>query len=790
MTVQADAPGSRRGAMAIGVLAIGFAATAALLLGAARATDWDLFWDHGWGPAMMVAIALAAGLLTAGGAGLALSVIERRREGREEGAFGALLDADRSPALLTDSYGVIIATIEHARATDSQIAPGMRIASVLRGPRNRAEQLSYVMLRELRRGGVSRRRLPGPAGVWWDAVAADMGAGRVLWRLRPADGDGPGTELSDLPPDIAALRMRDGAMHPNAAMALLLARPTTMLEDVFVESPEGEVCLSLLRDPASGVAPLRRVVTLGRGPGADPSAETTMLVLPCVAGDGVAGANGTLSDALDALPVALARLDMSGTLLAANIPALTLLGEHATPGAPFEKMVEGLGRSVTERVQEAARGQSSGRSEVARARRDDREMFLQISLSRVVLDGTSSLIAVISDATELKTLEAQFVQSQKMQAVGQLAGGVAHDFNNLLTAINGHCDLLLMRHETTDPDHADLTQIRQNANRAASLVRQMLAFSRKQTLRPKVLSLVDTLAELSHLLNRLLGEKVRLHLEHEGELGLVRVDERQFEQVIMNLVVNARDAMAEGGDVHIRTGNVTLQQELRRDRAVVPPGAWVLVEVSDSGSGIPPDKIANIFEPFFTTKKVGEGTGLGLSTAYGIIKQTGGFIFADSQPGQGTVFSVWLPRLEDESGDLRLSEPEPAPRAPAHRVSSGPAGVVLLVEDEAPVRSFATRALQLRGWEVIEAESAEMALEILEDTALVVDVIISDVVMPGMDGPTWVKKARLTRPDVKVIFVSGYAEDAFQRNLEGLTDFNFLPKPFSLIDLAEAMAAI
>ncbi|MFT4792248.1 MAG: two-component system cell cycle sensor histidine kinase/response regulator CckA [Paracoccaceae bacterium] len=782
MTIQADVPWSRRGGMAVAALGFGLIAAIAAMAAMGGAPHLT--------PVSLMAAATIAGVVTAGGAGFALIVLARRREGREEGAFGALLDADHSPALLTDAYGVIIAANEAARSGDSSAAPGTRIADLLRGPRGRAEQVSYVMLRELRRGGVSRRRLPGPGGVWWDAVAADMGAGRVLWRLRPATIDGAGVELSDLPPDIAALRLRDGEMHPNAAMTLLLSRPGETLEEVFSERPEGEICLRRLSSPAAGVAPLRRVVTLGQQPGADPSAETTILVLPCDADEDAAALDGPLARTLDGLPVALARLDLTGRLLTVNAPARALLGDKAETGAEFGLMVEGLGRSVSDRVQEAARGLSSGRSEVARARRDDKETFLQISLSRVMLDGAPSLIAVISDATELKTLEAQFVQSQKMQAVGQLAGGVAHDFNNLLTAINGHCDLLLMRHETTDPDHADLTQIRQNANRAASLVRQMLAFSRKQTLRPKVLSLVETLAELSHLLNRLLGEKVRLHLDHEDDLGLVRVDERQFEQVVMNLVVNARDAMPEGGDVRIRTRNVDLDQELRRDRAVVPPGAWVLVEVSDSGEGIAPDKIANIFEPFFTTKKVGEGTGLGLSTAYGIIKQTGGFIFADSQPGRGAVFSVWLPRLEEEDGEMPVIEREPEPRAPAPLTSSGPAGVVLLVEDEAPVRSFATRALQLRGWEVIEAESAEMALELLEDKALVIDVIISDVVMPGMDGPTWVKQARLTRPDVKVIFVSGYAEDAFQRNLEGLTDFNFLPKPFSLIDLADAMANI
>ena len=359
-----------------------------------------------------------------------------------------------------------------------------------------------------------------------------------------------------------------------------------------------------------------------------------------------------------------------------------------------------------------------------------------------MLDGTSSLLAVVSDATELKTLEAQFVQSQKMQAVGQLAGGVAHDFNNLLTAINGHCDLLLMRHDVADVEHGDLMQIRQNANRAAALVRQLLAFSRKQTLRPTVINLQDTLSELTHLLNRLLTDKVALRIEHGPDLAPVRVDERQIEQVIMNLVVNARDAMPRGGEVRVTTRNVRLARDLHRDRAVILKGDYVVIEVADSGHGIPEGKLNKIFEPFFTTKQVGEGTGLGLSTAYGIIKQTGGFIFADSPPGQGATFTIYLPAY-DKVGRRAPPEPEPEPRRPRDLTGRG---LVLLVEDEDPVRSFAARALRLRGYTVVEAASGEEALEMLKDGELHVDIMLSDVIMPGLDGPGWVREAQKTRP--------------------------------------------
>ncbi|TVQ56753.1 MAG: response regulator [Rhodobacteraceae bacterium] len=481
---------------------------------------------------------------------------------------------------------------------------------------------------------------------------------------------------------------------------------------------------------------------------------------------------------IERLPVALARLAPDGTILFANAAARALLGPEAAPGAVIGRLVEGLGRSMETRIAEAMRGDASGRPEIARAETGGREVFLQVSLTRLTIDGKDSLVAVFADATELKTLEAQFVQSQKMQAVGQLAGGVAHDFNNLLTAISGHCDLLLQRHEQGDADYADLIQINQNANRAAALVRQLLAFGRKQTLKPKVVNLVDALAEISHLLNRLLGERVSLRIVHADDLHLVKVDERQFEQVIMNLVVNARDAMAGEGEVTIRAANIRVAAETRRGRAVMPRGDYVRLDVIDQGSGIPAEKIDQIFEPFFTTKKQGEGTGLGLSTVYGIIKQTGGFIFVESEPGKGATFSIYLPRCEREVQPVA----EPRRVAPPETDLTG-RGVVLLIEDEAPVRAFAARALKLRGYEVLEAANAEEALDLLEDPSLRVDVLVSDVVMPGMDGPSCVREARRARPDVKVVFVSGYAEDSLKRSMDGLDNCHFLPKPFSLNEL-------
>ncbi len=487
----------------------------------------------------------------------------------------------------------------------------------------------------------------------------------------------------------------------------------------------------------------------------------------------------------DELPVALLKVSPEGDVLLANRAARHLVNMEIQSNTVIGDLMEGLGRSIVDWLMEAAQGKSVNQSEFLRLKRDDKEVIVQVSLNRVVEGGVSSLIAVLSDATELKSLEAQFVQSQKMQAIGQLAGGVAHDFNNLLTAISGHCDLLLLRHDQGDADYADLIQINQNANRAAALVGQLLAFSRKQNLRPEVLDLRNTLADLTHLLNRLVGERVTLTLNNDPVLPSIRADKRQLEQVLMNLVVNARDAMPDGGNIRVTTEGVELAEALERDRVIVPVGNYVSVTVSDEGIGIARDKLQKVFEPFFTTKKTGEGTGLGLSTAYGIVKQTGGYIFVDSTEGVGTTFTLMFPA--HGLGAEQVAAPDLGKRPDLPEVMHS--GVVLLVEDEAPVRSFATRALKMRGFTVLEAASGEEALELLEVDQPSIDVFVSDVIMPGMDGPSWVRHARAIYPDVPVIFVSGYAEDSFSDDQARIDNSSFLPKPFSLSDLTEAVQA-
>jgi two-component system cell cycle sensor histidine kinase/response regulator CckA len=376
-----------------------------------------------------------------------------------------------------------------------------------------------------------------------------------------------------------------------------------------------------------------------------------------------------------------------------------------------------------------------------------------------------------------------------MDMVGQLAGGIAHDFNNVLSAIMMANDFLLNAHKPTDPSFQDIMQIKQNATRAATLVRQLLAFSRKQTLRPQVLDLGDALSDLTMLLRRLIGEKVKFDPVHGRDLWPVKVDVSQFEQVIVNLAVNARDAMPDGGKLTIRTANVSAQEAERLSYKGMPPAEYVRIDVSDTGTGIPPEIIDKIFEPFFSTKEVGKGTGLGLSTVYGIVKQTGGFVYVDSEAGKGTSFRIFLPRHHPEQ-EAAVVEPaaangaaKDAPSEAKPRTDLTGQGTILLVEDEEGLRSLNARGLRSRGYSVIEASNGVEALEALEEKDGAVDLVVSDVVMPEMDGPTLLRAMRVHNPDLKIIFVSGYAEDAFAKSLDEDEKFEFLPKPFTLSQL-------
>ena len=498
-------------------------------------------------------------------------------------------------------------------------------------------------------------------------------------------------------------------------------------------------------------------------------------------------------------PMAIAGVDANGRILRTNAPFLQLFSSVVDRDAVdrrvrFDTVVHERDRPAFAAAFEKARQRQANIEPIDTLLPGNEERHIRFYVNAVA-DGAGgegaeeSAIVYAVETTEQKALEGQMAQSQKMQAVGQLAGGIAHDFNNVLTAIIMASDLLLTNHRPSDPSFPDIMNIKQNANRAASLVRQLLAFSRKQTLRPEVLSLTDVLADLRMLLARLVGNDIKLKIDHGRDLWPVKVDIGQFEQVVVNLAVNARDAMPAGGDLTVRTRNVSTDECKSFAYRELAPADYVLVEVEDTGSGIAPDVLKKIFEPFFTTKEVGKGTGLGLSMVYGIIKQTGGFIFCDSEVGKGSVFRIFLPRhvaeikKASEPAETAASAAMPAKPADTAKDLSGSA-TVLLVEDEDAVRMGGVRALTSRGYTVHEASSGVEALEVFEALGGKVDIVVSDVVMPEMDGPTLLGELRKRQPDIKFVFVSGYAEDAFARNLPADAHFGFLPKPFSLKQLA------
>ncbi|MDN2568178.1 response regulator [Aquibium sp. A9E412] len=501
-------------------------------------------------------------------------------------------------------------------------------------------------------------------------------------------------------------------------------------------------------------------------------------------------------------PMAIAGLDADGRILRTNAPFLSLFSSVVDRDAVdrnvrLDTVIHERDRAAFEAALAKAREHQADIVPIDTVLPDDEERHMRFYVNAVVDGATGeageeAAIVYAVETTEQKALEAQMAQSQKMQAVGQLAGGIAHDFNNVLTAIIMASDLLLANHRPSDPSFPDIMNIKQNANRAASLVRQLLAFSRRQTLRPEVLNLTDVLADLRMLLSRLVGNEVTLRIEHGRDLWPVKADLGQFEQVIVNLAVNARDAMPDGGTLTVRTGNVAAAECERYGYRELPQGDFVVIEVEDTGTGIAAEALRKIFEPFFTTKEVGKGTGLGLSMVYGIIKQTGGFIFCDSEVGTGTVFRIFLPRHvaaarpAAEAGAAAAEEPAaqaaPAPQ-PQNRDLSGSA-TVLLVEDEDAVRMGSVRALSSRGYQVHEAASGVEALEVFDSLDGKVDIVVSDVVMPEMDGPTLLRELRKRQADIRFIFVSGYAEDAFAKNLPSDAQFGFLPKPFSLKQLA------
>jgi two-component system cell cycle sensor histidine kinase/response regulator CckA len=668
-------------------------------------------------------------LMPEGEGDLASAVMEARRDG-----------AAALPGLRINGLNLSVA-VERAGVGDSHLVWKF----------NRSDDVD--LFREAQRliGGAAGQRL-GEAGVM--AALADsegnlLGANRafVARAMGQADLAVAGTPLVSL---IAITE--DGQFH-------------------FTGEPTGAAPLRMVQIPiAEGVDPLTLFLLLD-----DPSG-----------GRGRLGReeSANINALLDFIPLGLALANVDGRFIYLNKAFRKAVGlpKDARPVYPGDLVVDEDKGAVSDAVRRFARGPSTS-SDMAIRLKNQPEEPVALGIAGARRLGEAAVILSLKDNSEADRLKKQVAQATKMQAVGQLAGGVAHDFNNILTAIIGYCDLMLMRHTPGDSDYDDIQQIRSNSNRAAGLTRQLLAFSRQQTLRPQVLQLPDVISEVLNLLKRLLGETVKLQVKHGRNLGAVRADPGQLEQVIVNLAVNARDAMQAtpegGGMLTLQTYSVTPEDVRKIGSDILPAGDYTALRVTDTGTGIPQHIIGKIFEPFFTTKEVGKGTGLGLSTVYGIVKQSGGYIFAESEEGEGTSFIIYLP--------VHRTEVAAKPAKAKVKETTGElwgTGTILLVEDEAMVRSVAERALTRHGYTVLTAENGEAALEILAREE-VIDLMISDVVMPTMDGPTTVREARKTRPDLPILFISGYAEEQLRKSID-LERVAFLAKPFSVQKLAEA----
>ena len=604
--------------------------------------------------------------------------------------------------------------------------------------------------------------------------------GRVVY-LNATLAEWLGIDLARFEPGI--LRLSD--IVRGDGIALLQAAPgdrrnrTEIIDLDLVKKNGTNLPVRLLhRVPiaADGAPGATRTIVLNRSPGEDVS-------------EALRAAEVRFTRFFNNTPIAIAAIDKRGRIGRTNAPFLRLFGfAKGETMAGQRRLVDLVGESDREKIEKAIAAAAEGASEIGAidatiAGKSNRSARFYIN---PVEDGggedEAAMVNAI-DITEQRALEQQFAQSQKMQAVGQLAGGVAHDFNNVLTAIIGFSDLLLANHRPSDPSFQDIMNIKQNANRAAGLVRQLLAFSRRQTLRPQVLTLGEVLSDLSILLTRLLGESVKLSMVHGRDLWPIKADLNQFETVIVNLAVNGRDAMPGGGTMTIRTRNLPAAEVSTFAYQPLPLADYVLIEVEDTGTGMTVEVQGKIFEPFFSTKEVGKGTGLGLSTVYGIVKQTGGHVFFTSELGKGTTFRIFMTRYIPAEGE----KPAAAVEAAVEIADLTGTATILLVEDEEAVRAFAARALASRGYKVYEAASGIDALEVMKEAGGKVDLVVSDVVMPELDGPSLLRELRKTRPDLKIIFISGYAEDAFRKNLPEGETFHFLPKPFSLKQLAIAV---
>jgi PAS domain S-box-containing protein len=493
-------------------------------------------------------------------------------------------------------------------------------------------------------------------------------------------------------------------------------------------------------------------------------------------------------------PVGYHEVDTEGRITQVNRTELTMLGYTLEEmlGQPMWKFI------VEEESQKVLMAKITGVTLPGRQfertyRRKDGTMLPVLIEDRLLQNIKGKIIGIrstIQDITErkraeeeIRALEEQLRQSQKIEAIGRLAGGIAHDFNNLLTVIKGYSQLSLLDLKENDPLWGNIQEIQKATQKATDLTRHLLAFSRRQILDPKVLDLNALLKDLDKMLRRIIGEDIELSTLLANDLGRVKIDPGQFEQMILNLVVNAKDAMPSGGKLTIETANVILDESYAHTHVGVTPGHYVRLSVSDTGVGMPKDVMEKIFEPFFTTKEKGKGTGLGLSTVYGIVKQSGGNIWVYSEPGHGTTIKIYLPRVEEDLDTLHgRDETDSLP---------GGSETVLLVEDEQEVRSLAHRLLSQQGYKVLEAANGEEALRVVQEhIGKKIHLLLTDVVMPQMGGKELAEKLKILRPDIKVLYTSGYTDDAIVHH--GILDSGvvLLQKPFSPAALAQKVREV
>jgi two-component system, cell cycle sensor histidine kinase and response regulator CckA len=681
------------------------------------------------------------------------------------------------------------------------------------------ERLAEAARAAWRDGEARQARVEGVSGkegeVWYgEARRAGRGEDYLVWRFRPVVQADPVAELAAHVEGKAGRALADGgisaaivgpdgiiaaassgfAMHAagdaNAAVA------GQEFVAFLAEDEEGRITWSREGKRAPALTLYYLPIVDPDLPG-EPSPETApALMLLAEAGAGIGGGGEAsaavphLEQLLAQLPLGLAMTDRDGRLLFGNAAFMRAAGREGEkpPKYPTDLVVQEDKGALSEAIRRFAQGPaSSGDIAIRLAAQPDEPVSLSLAGVRGL--GEAAVLLGLTDNAEESRLKRQVAQATKMQAVGQLAGGVAHDFNNVLTAILGTCDLMLMRHTPGDSDYDDIQQIRANSNRAASLTRQLLAFSRQQTLRPEVLQLPDVVSDVSQMLKRLIGEKIQLVVRHDRELGPVRADPSQLEQVIVNLAVNARDAIQAkgdgGGTLTLATKRITAADVRALDSEIIPAGDYTALVVEDTGGGISPENLGKIFEPFFTTKEKGRGTGLGLSTVYGIVKQSGGFIFADSEPGKGTRFTVYLPV---HHAPPIQAQPAAGGAAEPKRGEWAGGGRILLVEDEDPVRMVAERALARQGYEVTCARDGEEGLEYVQ-LGRRYELVVSDVVMPGMNGPAMAREMRKIAPGLPILFMSGYAEEQLRKEIN-IAQMHFLPKPFSVEQLSEKVAEV